>query len=102
MIGQLLYGCTETSAACRDICGNDVVLVACQEAWRDCVTGWLGSEGRLGKFSKNNDETIASVLKSVCLVAAGHIVSLNHRDRQVIEEMVFGNQIGKCLEPTLF
>ena len=99
MIGQLLYGCTETSAACQDICGNDVVLVACQEAWRDCVTGWLGGRGCLGKVSKNNDETITSVLKGVCLVAVGYIVLLNHCDRQVIEEMVFGNQIGKCLQP---
>jgi hypothetical protein len=38
-----------------------------------------------------------NILKSVCLVAVGYIVSLNHCDRQVIDEMVFGNQIRKCL-----
>ena len=42
----------------RDIYGNGAVFVACREAWRDCVTGWLGCEGCLGKFSKNNDETL--------------------------------------------
>jgi hypothetical protein len=75
MIGQLLYECIETSVARQDICGNGVVLVTCQEAWRDWVAGWLGYEGRLGKVSKNNDETVDECIEG-CLSCGSRIYSI--------------------------
>jgi hypothetical protein len=59
--------------------------------------GW-DAKGVLGKFPRIMMKRLTNILKSVCLVAVGYIVSLNHCDRQVIDEMVFGNQIRKCLQ----